>query len=39
MLGEYHDGIDGNIFSKHNDQEKKTLVKRMADYFAFPLLL
>jgi hypothetical protein len=26
MLGEYH---DGNIFNKHNDQEKKTLVKRM----------
>jgi hypothetical protein len=67
--------IDGNIFNKHNDQEKKILVKRifancilkyfenmmidhsdstillgkymqvlsishkMADYFAFPLLL
>jgi hypothetical protein len=29
MLGEYHDGIDGNIFSKHNDQEKKTFVKRI----------
>jgi hypothetical protein len=21
--------IDGNIFNKHNDQEKKTLVKRL----------
>jgi hypothetical protein len=54
--------IDGNIFNKHNDQEKKTLIKispfsrkwpilqgkymqllsirhKMADYFAFPLLL
>jgi hypothetical protein len=26
MFGEYH---DGNIFNKHNDQEKKTLVKRI----------
>jgi translation elongation factor EF-Ts len=36
--------IDGNIFNKHNDQEKKTLEvlsisHKMADYFAFPLLL
>jgi hypothetical protein len=23
--------IDGNIFNKHNDQEKKTLVKNSAD--------
>jgi hypothetical protein len=41
--------IDGNIFNKLNDQEKKTLPgkymqvlsisHKMADYFAFPLLL
>jgi hypothetical protein len=37
--------IDGNIFSKHNDQEKKDIGKKdlfishkMTDYFAFPLL-
>jgi predicted transcriptional regulator with HTH domain len=24
--------IDGNIFNKHNDQEKKTLVKRIFFY-------
>jgi hypothetical protein len=27
--------IDGNIFNKHNDQEKKTLVKRMGNEMKF----
>ena len=34
--------IDGNIFNKHNDQEKKTLVKRIfftcMEFIQFKLL-